>query len=166
MKTIACVLAIGLTFSTTGQANDPGLISMVMAAAQSNHAVEGLAYNQPATAVPIAARPCPRVGLVYEEHTRHRRGPRIDNFITCPGQAPETIQDVSPSLPDDRQFQQLTLMAVRGALRYGEQRADWSGYHVETHRLSYADPQGCAQVETIVVTAGLLVSYHVGRMCP
>lgn len=147
-------------------AMDPDLRSLVMSAAQSSHAVEGLAYNQPATAVPIAARPCPRVGVIYQESTRHRRGPRIDSFSVCPGQAPESINDVSPALPDDAKFQQLTMMAVRGALRYGEQRADWQGYQVDTRRLSYADPQGCAQVETIVATEGLLVSYHVGRMCP
>ena len=57
-------------------------------------------------------------------------------------------------------------MAIRGALRYGAHRRDLYDYHIDTRRLSAADPYGCAQVETIVSTMGMLVSYNVGRMCP
>jgi len=160
------VLLAGLAFSGRAAASSPDVEQLVMSAARSGHAVEGFAYNQPATAVPIRGGRCPRVGLVYQESTRHRRGPRIDHFDACPGQEPESVNDVSPALPDDPQFKQLTLMAIRGALRYGQQHSAWMGYNVAIRRLSAADPNGCAQVETIVDTEGLLVSYQVGRMCP
>lgn len=159
------LLLLGL-YSGQARADDPALQMLVANAARSGHAVEGLAYNQPVVAVPIRGGRCPRVGVIYQESTRHRRGPRIDHFEACQGQSPQVINDVSPALPDDQQFKQLTLMAIRGSLRYGEQYSAWSGYNVAARRLSYADPSGCAQVETIVDTEGLLVSYSVGRMCP
>ena len=159
------VLAIALCASPA-HAADPGVLQLVASAAASGHAIEGFAYNAPVVAVPFPGGRCTRVGVVYQEATRHRRGPRIDNFEVCQGQAPVGINDVSPALPDDDQFKQLTVMAIRGALRYGEQRSVWMGYNVAARRLSYADPSGCAQVETTVDTEGLLVSHHVGRMCP
>lgn len=159
------LLMLGL-YSGQVRAADPALQMLVANAASSGHAIEGFAYNQPVIAVPIHGGRCTRVGVVHQESTRHRRGPRIDNFEVCQGQAPASLNDVSPALPDDDQFKQLTVMAIRGALRYGEQRSVWMGYNVAARRLSYADPSGCAQVETTVDTEGLLVSHHVGRMCP
>lgn len=146
---------------------EPSLQSLVVAAARNGHAVEGFAYNQPAVAVPVRGGRCQNVGVVYpRDSSRHRRGPRIDNFEICAGEAPEDLQEVSAALPDDQQFRQLTVMTIRGAIRFGEQHSAWHGYNVRSRRLSLADPNGCAQVETTVDNEGLLVSYNVGRMCP
>ena len=154
--------------SGSANASDPGLYALVSSAARNGHAIEGVVFNQPVTAVPVRGGRCPKVGVVYQrDSSRHRRGPRIDNFEVCPGRDPEDTQEVSPALPDDREFKQLTMMTIRGALRYGEQRSDWMGYSIASRRLSYADPNGCAQVETTVASEeGLLVSHNVGRMCP
>lgn len=160
------LLLAGLLYAGKAKANSPEIDMLVMSAARSGHAIEGFAYNQPATAVPIRSGRCTRVGLVFQETTRHRRGSRIDHYEVCPSQEPEAVNDVSPALPDDPQFKQLTMMAIRGALRYGQQNSSWMGYNVVTRRLSAADPNGCAQVETTVDTESLLVSYQVGRMCP
>lgn len=161
------VLLLGF-FASQARADDPALQQLVINAAKNGHATEGFAYNQPVIAVPVrgGANRCARVGVVHRDSTRHRRGPRIDNFELCAGREPESINDVSPALPDDAQFKQLTMMAIRGSLRYGRQQSSWMGYNVSAERLSLADPNGCAQVETTVDSEGLLVSYSVGRMCP
>ena len=62
--------------------------------------------------------------------------------------------------------QSLVETAIRGAPRHGAHQRDMHDYHIDTRRLSAADSCGCAQVETIVATMGLLVSYNVDRMCP
>lgn len=158
----ALMLVVGL--ANAQQGNDPqSLIEMTI---RSGHAIEGFIYGTPVIAVPIPNRPCPNVGIVFQEKRRHRDGPRIDNYSVCPGEEPDQINDVSPSLPDDTQFQRLVQMAIRGALRYGAHRRDLYDYHIDTRRLSAADAYGCANVETIISTVGLLVSYNVGRMCP
>lgn len=165
MKRILPILMLAMSgFAQAQQGNDPE--SLVEMTIRSGHATEGMVYGQRAIAVLVPNRPCPNVGIVYQEGRRQRGGPRIDNYSACPGEDIERIQDVSPSLPDDPQFQQLVQMAVRGALRYGAHRRDMYDYHIDTRRLSAVDAYGCAQVETIVSTTGLLVSYNYGRLCP
>lgn len=165
--TIAGGLLLAAMYYGSAHAADPSLNAIITSAARNGHATEGFAYNQAVVAVPVRGGQCPHVGVVYpRDSSRHRRGPRIDNFEVCAGQEPEDLQEVSPALPDDQQFKQLTVMTIRGAIRYGEQHSAWMGYNVHSRRLSFADPNGCAQVETTVDNEGLLVSYNVGRMCP
>ena len=163
-KTLFAFLLAAAGLTNAQQGNDPQ--SLVEMTIRSGHAIEGFKYGTPVIAVPIPNRPCPNVGIVFQEKRRHRDGPRIDNYSACPGEEPEQIHDFPPGLPDDPQFQQLVQMAIRGALRYGAHRRDLYDYHIDTRRLSAADPYGCAQVETIVSTMGMLVSYNIGRMCP
>lgn len=163
-KTLFTFLMAAAGLASAQQGNDPqSLIEMTV---RSGHAIEGFIYGTPVIAVPIPNLPCQNVGIVFQEKRRHRDGPRIDNYSACQGQEPELIHDLPPGLPDDPQFKQLVQMAIRGALRYGAHRRDLYDYHIDTRRLSPADPYGCAQVETIVSTMGMLVSYNVGRMCP
>ncbi len=163
-KTLFAILMAAAGAASAQQGNDPQFL--VDMAVRSGHAVEGFLYGSPVIAVPIANSPCPNVGIIYQERRRHREGPRIDNYSACPGEETEQLHDFPPALPDDPQFQQLVQMAIRGALRYGAHRRDLYDYHIDTRRLSAADPYGCAQVETVVSTMGMLVSYNIGRMCP
>lgn len=140
--------------------------SLIDLAMRSGHPVEGFLYGSPAVAVPIAHRPCPTVGIVFQERRRHRDTTRIDNYAVCPREDAELIHDLPPALPDDTRFQQFVMMAIRGALRYESHRRSMYDYQIETRRLSAPDTNGCAQVETVISTMGMLVSYNVGRMCP
>lgn len=166
MKRTVLVAAVIALASTPALADNQALDSLIDSALRGGHAIESLLYNQPVLAVPVANRPCPTVGVIYQDGGRRRGGQRIDNFQACPGSEPELINDVSPALPDDPQFQQLTQMAIRGALRYGAQRRDWGEYLIDTRRLSAADGYGCGQVETVISSMGMLVTYQVGRLCP
>ncbi|WP_126447935.1 hypothetical protein [Sulfuricystis multivorans] len=158
---VACVV-----FAASAQAQSRDLLMAIEQAANNGQAGEVLAYGQPALVVPVQNRPCMTVGVVYQERKHQRGGPRIDNYQVCPGAEPERINEVSPALPDDPQFKQVVQMAIRSALRYGIQHRDWNDYRLDIRRLSAVDSYGCAQVETIVSSEGMLVSYNVGRLCP
>lgn len=163
-KTFFALMMAASGIAGAQQGNEPQ--SLIDMAVRSGHAIEGFLYGSPVIAVPVPNRPCSTVGIVFQEKRRHRDEPRIDNYTACPGEDAELIQDFPPGLPDDAQFKQLVQMAVRGALRYGAHRRDMYDYHIDSRRLSAADPYGCAQVETVVSTMGMLVSYNVGRLCP
>lgn len=165
MKISPLVLLLTLA-STQAFADPPELLSLVSAAARNGHAIESMLYRQPVVAVPMPSRPCPTVGILYQDDRRRRSGHRIDNYQVCPGAEPEMIDDISPALPEDKQFQQITQMAIRGALRYNAQRREWGEYRIDTRRLSAADAFGCGQVETVISSMGMLVAYQVGRLCP
>ncbi len=159
------VLVAGVVIAGAAQAQSQDLLMAIEQAARTGQAGEILAYGQPAMVVPVQNRPCVTVGVIYQDGGRRHSGPRIDNYQVCQDAEPERINDVSPALPDDQQFKQVTQMAIRGALRYGSQRREWYDYRVDARRLSAPDSYGCAQVETTVATEGLLVSYNVGRLC-
>lgn len=140
---------------------------LVMQAANAGHTVENALLGRAATAVPFALRDAPGclgVGVIQNGQGSFRGGPRIDNFRVC-GTAIERNDDVSPALPNDRDLQQVGIMAIRGAIRYGQQTSEWRGYEIQAIRLSAADSAGCAQVETIVTNTGMLVSRQAGRLC-
>lgn len=156
------ILAAGLAHAQQG--SEPA--SIIEMALLHGHAVEGFVYGVPVVAVPLANRPCPSVGIVFQEKRRHREAQRIDSYAACPGEEAELMRDTPPGLPEDAQFHQLVQMTIRSALRYGVHRRELYDYRVDARRLSAADPYGCAQLETIVSTLGQLASYNVGRVCP
>ena len=167
MKKTLILLLLAMSSATHAQmGNDPQ--SLIDLSLRSGHAVEGFVYGTPVVAVPVRAQPCPTVGIVFQEGRRHRDGrQRIDNYTACPDMEAELSHDYPPGLPEDAQFQQMVQMAIRGALRYGAQRRDMYDFHIDARRLSAAtDPYGCSEVETVVSTMGMLVSYNVGRLCP
>lgn len=141
--------------------------TLVRNAARFGNPVEGFANGQPSVAVPVSGNgPCKNVGVIQSGgRGKYSGGPRIANFSVCHDEV-EAISEVSPALPDDSQFKQVVVMTVRGAARYGGQPSDWDAYHVESRRLSPPDARGCAQVETVVSSEGLLVSHNVGMVCP
>lgn len=156
-------LALGVLDSALVHA-DVEVDKLVTMAARSGNAVESILYNKPVVAVPLQTRPCVTVGVVQ----RDLDDPRIDNFKVCAAMPPQAINEVSPALPDDKAFQELTIMTIRAALRYGAQRRPWEDYLIETRRLSPVDGDRCAEVETTIssVSTPLVVAYQVGRMCP
>ena len=158
--------ALLMLATAVAQAQNPELDTLIDAAVRYGQATEGFLWGQQVLAVPVPNKPCNTVGIIYRENRRQRGGPRIDNYQACPGEEPEMIHEVSPALPDDAQFQQIVQMAIRGALRYGTHRRDLYDYHIDARRLSAVDAYGCGQVETVISTMGLLVSYNIGRLCP
>ena len=147
--------------------NEPDVYLLVGNAARLGHAVSGLSYGQPSVAVPVRGDSgCVNVGVLQPGTKRKfSGGPRITNYRVCQGEISE-VDDVSPGLPDDQQFKQVVMMTVKGAARYGGQPNEWSGYHIEARRLSMPDINGCVQVETVISTEGMLVSYNTGLICP
>ncbi len=140
---------------------------LVMQAAKAGHTVENMLLGRVATAVPFVLHDspgCAGVGVIQNGQTTFRGGPRIDNYRVC-GTEVERNDDVSPALPNDRELQQAGNMAIRGAIRYGQQTSEWRGYEIQAIRLSAADSSGCAQVETIVSHASMLVARQTGRLC-
>lgn len=135
-------------------------------AVQVGHTVEGMVNGRPATAVPypVSQRGCTGVGIIQPGQRAFRNGPRIDVFRACGG-ALELIDDMPPMLPGDRRLIETGEMAIRGAVRYGDQVARYGGYEIRAQRLSPIDQRGCALIETIVTTNDLLVSHQVGRIC-
>lgn len=146
---------------------DADMETLIRGAASYGHAAESLVQGQPVIAVPIPGDGrCARVGVIYTSaRGRRHGGPRIDNFSLC-GEEVDALDEVSPAVPDDKAFGQVGGMTVRSALRYERQRTTWQGYGIEARRLSLPDSNGCAQVETIIVSERLLVAYNVGKVCP
>lgn len=160
------VLLMLVLSSASARAQTADLLDLVTNVARSGHAAEALVANQAVIAVPLAVLPCPTVGVIYRSSgVRERGGPRIDNFQVCAEAAPQRLGEVSPALPDDQKMKEQTLNAMRTALRYGHQQLDWQGYRVIARRLSHDTRRGCAQIEVIVSSQGLLVAYQVGRFC-
>ena len=122
--------------------------------------------GQPAVAVPFPGYPCATVGVLYPQARSLRRGDtqRIDHYRACPDGSIEALDELSPSLPDDEEFRQATLMTIRAALRRGAHFQRIGAYRVDARRL-FGNGQ-CAEVETVISTQGLLVSYNVGQICP
>ena len=143
---------------------DAELDKLVTMAARSGNAVESILYNKPVVAVPLQTRPCITVGVIQQDLD----DPRIDNLKVCPNAEPQAINEVSPALPEDKEFKELTIMTIRAALRYGAQRRPWEDYLIDTRRLTPPAKDGCAEVETTIssVSTPLVVAYQVGRMCP
>ena len=161
------IIGLATVLSSAAFAGESDMETLARNAAQFGNPVEGFAYGQPAVAVPVPGRgPCKNVGVIQSGgRGKYSGGPRISNFSVCRNEV-EALNEVSPALPEDTQFKQVVVMTVRGAARYGGQPSDWEGYHVESRRLSPPDSLGCAQVETVVSSEGLLVSHNVGRICP
>ena len=147
--------------------SEPDVYMLVRNAARLGHAVSGLSYGQPSVAVPVRGDSgCANIGVLQPGTKRKfSGGPRIANYRVCQGEISE-VDDVSPELPSDTQFKQVVIMTVKGAARYGGQPNEWGGYHIEARRLSMPDMNGCAQVETVISTEGMLVSYNTGLICP
>ena len=143
---------------------DAELDKLVTMAARSGNAVESILYNKPVVAVPLQTRPCITVGVIQQDLD----DPRIDNLKVCPNAEPQAINEVSPALPEDKEFKELTIMTIRAALRYGTQHRPWEDYRIDTRRLTPVTEDGCAEVETTISTIStpLVVAYQVGRMCP
>ena len=143
---------------------DADVEKLVTMAARSGNAVESILFNKPVVAVPLQTRPCLTVGVIQQDLD----DPRIDNFKVCAGAPPQAIDEVSPALPEDKEFKELTIMTIRAALRYGVQHRPWEDYRIDTRRLTPVTEDGCAEVETTVSTISkpLVVAYQVGRMCP
>ena len=135
-------------------------------AVQVGHTVEGMVNGRSASAVPypVSQRGCTGVGVVQPGQRVFRNGPRIDVYRSCGGSL-ELVDDLPPSLPGDRKLIETGEMAIRGAVRYGDQVASYGGFDIRSQRLSPIDQRGCALVETIVTTSDLLVSHQVGRIC-
>ena len=80
-KTLFALLMAAAGVASAQQGNDPqSLINMTL---RSGHAIEGFLYGSPVIAVPIPNRPCPNVGIVFQEKRRQRDGQRIDNYSAC-----------------------------------------------------------------------------------
>ncbi len=143
---------------------DADIEALVTMAARSGSAVESILYNRPVVAVPLQTRPCLTVGVI----SLNLDDPRIDNFKVCAGAPPQAIKEVSPALPEDAEFKELTIMTIRAALRHGMQQRSWQDYRIDTRRLTPVAEDGCAEVETTIATLAtpLVVSYQVGRRCP
>ena len=143
---------------------DADIEALVTMAARSGSAVESILYNRPVVAVPLQTRPCLTVGVI----SLNLDDPRIDNFKVCAGAPPQAIREVSPALPEEKEFMDLTIMTIRAALRHGAQLRQWEDYRIDTRRLTPVAPDGCAEVETTIssIATPLVVSYQVGRMCP
>ncbi len=158
---LTCTVSASCVFAQT-----PALVDAVSSAARSGATLERLIQGQRYTVVPLRGAGCPTVGVIHHEQRQYRGGPRIDTYKVCDGEAlPEMIDDVSPALPDDREFKALTAMTIRTALRYGGDAQNWFEYRVDAQRLSELNGRGCALVETKVSADGLLVSYNVGQIC-
>lgn len=104
------------------------------------------------------------IGVVQPGQQIFRKGPRIDNYRSCDGSV-ELVDDLPPALPNDRRLIEVGEMAIRGALRYGDQSTSYDGYQISAARLSPVDQRGCGLVETLVIFNDLLVSHQVGRIC-
>ena len=143
---------------------DADVEKLVTMAARSGNAVESILFNKPVVAVPLQTRPCLTVGVIQQDLD----DPRIDNYKVCAGAPPQAINEVSPALPEDKEFKELTIMTIRAALRYGTQHRPWEDYRIDTRRLTPVTEDGCAEVETTISTIStpLVVAYQVGRMCP
>jgi len=166
MNRSALTLLLAMTASVAMAGVDEGIESLVLSAARNGHPIEGMVQGRALVAVPVLKDKCFSVGVVYPKERGPRiGGPRIDNFRVCDNTV-EPVEEVSPALPEDRSMQQTTIRVIRGALRYGAQRADWHGHRIGALRLAPTDPSGCGQVETVASYDGLLVAHQVGRMCP
>lgn len=164
-------LAVGLVLTTVSATVLAGVDQetdqLVLSAARFGSMIEGMVHGQPVEVVPVpGGGRCQNVGMIQSAAMAQRRGgPRIQNFAVCRGEV-ETIDDVSPALPNDKEFRQIVAMSVRGAVRHGGHPYLWEAYTVDAHRVTPPDASGCAQVETIISADGLLVSYNIGRICP
>lgn len=159
------ILALSASGAAVAQQGQSDVERLVIQAARAGHTVETMLQGRVATAVPFGLSDgpgCSGVGLIQNGY---RSGPRIDNYRVC-GSEVELSYDVSPALPADREMQQVGSMAIRGAVRYGQQTSEWRGYEIQATRLSATDRAGCAEVETIILNSGLLVSRQAGRVCP
>lgn len=166
MTTILRLALLSVVASAPAVASvDPELDNLILSAARYGTMIEGMIHGQPVEVVPVpGGGKCQNVGVI-QSASRSRGGPRIQNYAICRGEV-DSIDEVSPALPEDKEFRQVVAMTVRGAVRHGGHPYVWESYVIDAKRLTPPDSQGCAQVETVVASEGLLVSHNIGRICP